>query len=965
MVENSLQSMLDKYSFFFNKNEGSNFYKVVDVNNENFKLLYNSLFQVYESFHLNKRLLVWKEQSVPYDYRIHFVCNYPNIKSVNILKNDTLIYTNSYERSENKTNFQFTYICNYTTSNNSLVNAYKCTSCGEIYFDTTTPLICTNCNHENLEQINIYQCNNCNEIYLGNTEEPCTHCNNNEFTQLQAYYCNNCNEIYLSETVLSECPNCQTPYTSRPNRTLYYDEDNININDNSINLNETNETEDTIIDTIILNPPEPETESERFINSADDVESTPENPYHIPIPIIPDDKFLITVETYDEYIVSKGFPENDTPTYDSNGRLIGDPFDHDYSLDQYGKLNQIPRKQYIEVTNPELYHLTEPPYNNRGTEDDYHYMKRILEYNLRLWDTPAPVLEIWKLYGLPATLLNRERLLVRMFDENKHEFDKETGLVGCWKPQVWEHKDRFCDGGGSLGEYFFAEADTIRPTIWQNVTIKFRLLNSFAEEIIDDYLVDIYYYLEDEHDNVKLLKADYSMDTAVISYKVFESNLDKSHVLRFVAHKNDDTVIGTEEIIINIRNCDDGDWYVSSTGDDVLGDGSRDNPFQTLNKAISVVSNARDLIVVSGDLTLSDENSIPVVNTNCTILGCDDVSITSNYHRRFFHLVGSHNITLHLVNLLLKTSEVSTSIKFVDFKNTNSNFYDYETVIINGGLAVLEADINTDSYYPFDYIHVNGSLKSKEEVPLTNKNLTLKLNDTSFATITTDDNGEFNEWVNINSEYSEDTQVLSLVFDHTDYFETTKEWNITYKEPEYLRVRIGESIELTSSGHDSNVDVSFYISDDTLIDTVTSDSNGDAVLEWTPEWGTYTVYTYEDNIGETVKNEWLIDTIIIISELSNNVFIDDVSFNNDGEFNINQRTIITLNDLNGLLTDLEFTDDLKYNMVYSELQGYSDDELTGTDLTPKDYSILQQAITDIIVEDNGDVKIQRNEEEII
>ena len=52
-------------------------------------------------------------------------------------------------------------------------------------------------------------------------------------------------------------------------------------------------------------------------------------------------------------------------------------------------------------------------------------------------------------------------------------------------------------------------------------------------------------------------------------------------------------------------------------------------------------------------------------------------------------------------------------------------------------------------------------------------------------------------------------------------------------------------------------------------------------------------------------------------------------------------------------------------MVYSELQGYSDDELTGTDLTPKDYSILQQAITDIIVEDNGDVKIQRNEEEII
>ena len=116
MVKNSLNDLLDKFPYFLNKSKDSNFYKVQWVNNENFKDLYNSLFKVYESFHLTKKLLVWKEQDKPYDYRINFVANYPNLKSVKIYKNDNLIYLKEYLEEDEADYFNFTYTCDYLNS---------------------------------------------------------------------------------------------------------------------------------------------------------------------------------------------------------------------------------------------------------------------------------------------------------------------------------------------------------------------------------------------------------------------------------------------------------------------------------------------------------------------------------------------------------------------------------------------------------------------------------------------------------------------------------------------------------------------------------------------------------------------------------------------------------------------------------------------------------------------------------
>ena len=89
------------FPYFFDKSPSSNFYKSQSVTNNQFKNLYQALFNVKESFHLEKRCLIWKEQNVPYDYVINFVANYPHLKSVKCYKNDTLIYMEEYSEQDN------------------------------------------------------------------------------------------------------------------------------------------------------------------------------------------------------------------------------------------------------------------------------------------------------------------------------------------------------------------------------------------------------------------------------------------------------------------------------------------------------------------------------------------------------------------------------------------------------------------------------------------------------------------------------------------------------------------------------------------------------------------------------------------------------------------------------------------------------------------------------------------------
>ena len=108
-MKDSLQNLLSKFPYFFDKSATSNFYKSQSVTNAQFQGLYQSLFDVVESFKLEKNCLVWKEQSEPYEYTIHFLVNYPYLKSVTCYKNNTVIYTESFNYEDNITNFEYSY----------------------------------------------------------------------------------------------------------------------------------------------------------------------------------------------------------------------------------------------------------------------------------------------------------------------------------------------------------------------------------------------------------------------------------------------------------------------------------------------------------------------------------------------------------------------------------------------------------------------------------------------------------------------------------------------------------------------------------------------------------------------------------------------------------------------------------------------------------------------------------------
>lgn len=645
------------FPFFLDKSENSNFYKSQKVTNNQFKEFYQSLFNIVDNFHLSKRCLIWKDQSVAYDYTINFIANYPHLKSVSCYKNDELIYTEQY-----------------------------------------------------LEEDNI-----------------------NSF-------------IYSYETV-----------------------DNITSNPNT--------------------------------------------------PIIPEDTFKIIVETYDEYIIKKGFPEND--------EIQGNEFDHDTSLDKIGTLNGIPRKTYKTT---EDYAHTEPPYNDRLSEDDYHYMKRILEYNLRLHNTPLPVLEIWKLYGVFADMVNREQYLLKMFDERMHPYDEETGLVGEWTPQPWEHKDKLCELTPDLGRFFFVSANTLLPVKNQSVIFNFRYLNMLAETLQGDYNVTI--TLLGEEDTV--IVENYTGGQYTVSNELISD--DEPNVFKFEAFEGMD-IFATEELTVNVRGCNTADWYVNPlTGDDTNDGETINTPFQTINKALSVVDGERNLIVLtSGTYTITSPLN---VQTSSTVLGCGNAIIENTTNYKFFRVYQNQRLNLQDLSLTHNTS--SERVDNTNWINNNKNNNPIYVVISEGAgktLTLLSMDTDKLTYTIGETIEITGLLTDDEETALSGKSIKIYVNNELVDTVTTENNtGNFSK--NITATTSGNLEIR-VVFDGDEDYRSNsaseyvtvnkKTSTITFAANKASYV-IGETISLTgtlSSGATNIASASVKIYDgETLLDTVTTDNSG-------------------------------------------------------------------------------------------------------------------------------------------
>lgn len=94
-----------------------------------------------------------------------------------------------------------------------------------------------------------------------------------------------------------------------------------------------------------------------------------------------------------------------------------------------------------------------------------------------------------------------------------------------------------------------------------------------------------------------------------------------------------------------------GDWYVSSTGDDTTGDGTREKPYATLSKAYEKITVNGDRIVVLDDLTINSTVTFGA-NKSVTIKGDDqNVTIKNGQNNAHMFTVSQGSVTFENITL--------------------------------------------------------------------------------------------------------------------------------------------------------------------------------------------------------------------------------------------------------------------------------------------------------------------------
>ena len=146
-------------------------------------------------------------------------------------------------------------------------------------------------------------------------------------------------------------------------------------------------------------------------------------------------------------------------------------------------------------------------------------------------------------------------------------------------------------------------------------------------------------------------------------------------------------------------NVDVSDWmdssgseyvYVSPSGDDTGGDGSQDNPFQTIAKGVSYVYPGGTVYVASGTY---DENSI-YVDTSMTITGSSEQStiINGDNTGTIFYVGSGVNLVINNATLTDGQSYNGGAIYNDGTVTINNCTLDYNTATNNGG--AIYNDVN-------------------------------------------------------------------------------------------------------------------------------------------------------------------------------------------------------------------------------------------------------------------------------
>ena len=152
---------------------------------------------------------------------------------------------------------------------------------------------------------------------------------------------------------------------------------------------------------------------------------------------------------------------------------------------------------------------------------------------------------------------------------------------------------------------------------------------------------------------------------------------------------------------------DSSDIYVSNEGSDSLGDGSADNPYQTLNYTIEKASNNSNIYLKSGTYT---STGYEIVNKSISITGIGDVTVdglNGKISQNIFKVQNGSSLVLNNIKFINGYADLEGSLSPIinegELKINNCNFYNFTTingVILNKNSLTIdnvrESKLNID-----------------------------------------------------------------------------------------------------------------------------------------------------------------------------------------------------------------------------------------------------------------------------
>lgn len=589
--------------------------------------------------------------------------------------------------------------------------------------------------------------------------------------------------------------------------------------------------------------------------------------------IIPHDSYLLYAESYNEYSLMKGYPENDdaefintTSTTNADGSIdlniqtsapelqevqirvddsevetyyeninktytISEPnlyntyyihidtgedivyyekrwnkldsYCHDSSLDELGIQYSMPRKKYSyshyhDGWKNTYYPKTEPPWNNRYTEDDYHYMNRIIGYTSAYHTTPLPVLELWKLFGIESTMENRNDLLCKMYEEALHNEN--------WIPDDdFSHKNLQYveeDPEDAL-RLLYVGVDNSTPFEGTPVNFDLTLYNRYFDVLDMLGVLEVY-----ERNNEGVLKLIDTINDAPLNKWVYDTNKSGGSTHAFVfryyntieEYNLKEVTAESDEVYIQILGCDDADIFVSPEGDDSNA-GTASKPVKTLERAMELVEDSKNIVFLSkGEYNLS--NTLAVFKS-CTIAHCyNGSSNIISPRQEIFNI--SPNTILNLVNIDSWYNNSLYSAVLDTHSNTSKTGLNH-FVIVNGENTRIPVVfmVDTKKCRVGSECILKGTLKTEAGAIVSGKEVKVSMADEEY-TATTDSKGEFSIslgafstlgeiTVNLDSE-TDDTYKYCL----TDAVIIIKKYNTTLTvTSDKSTVNVGDTISLT------------------------------------------------------------------------------------------------------------------------------------------------------------------------